>query len=291
MEKAENVEDAGKVENAGIMENEKISVIMGIYNCAEYLPAAVESILAQTYTNWELILCDDASTDKTYEIAEKYKDKYPDRIILLRNKKNRKLAYSLNRCLKHATGKYVARMDGDDMCRPDRFEKQVGFLRRHREYDLVGTAMQRFDANGPGYINYSVDHPDYYTLRKRNPFHHATILTYKYVYDKVKGYTVAPRTERGQDIDLWFKFYHEGFKGYNLREPLYLVREDRSAVRRRSAQVRVNAFKTKMIGFRLLNYPRHWILVSGGVSFLKCLVPYPAVDLYRWLQKELSRFQ
>ena len=117
------------------MENEKISVIMAIYNCAEYLPDAIESILNQTYTDWELILCDDASIDNTYEVAKKYRDNYPDKIILIRNKENRKLSYSLNKCLKHATGKYVARMDGDDKCLPERFERQVAYLKAHPEYE------------------------------------------------------------------------------------------------------------------------------------------------------------
>lgn len=271
------------------MENEKISVIMGIYNCAETLPEAIESILAQTYTDWELILCDDASADDTFEVAEEYRKQYPDRIILIRNKKNRKLAFSLNRCLKYSTGKYIARMDGDDRCLPERFEKQVDFLKKHPEYDLVGTAMRRFDSSGTGYINYSVENPDYYTLKKRIPFHHATILTYKYVYDKVNGYTVAPRTVRGQDLDFWFKFYHAGFEGFNLRDPLYLVREDRNAVRRRTVKVRINGLKTKIIGFRLLGYPRTWIVGAAATTFMKCLVPFRALDLFRKIQNSIKQ--
>ena len=71
------------------MINEQISVIMGIYNCADTLSDAIDSILAQTYTNWQLILCDDCSTDKTYDIAKSYQERFPDKIILIQNETNR----------------------------------------------------------------------------------------------------------------------------------------------------------------------------------------------------------
>ena len=107
----------------------KVSILMGIYNCADTLSDAIDSIIKQTYVNWELILCDDGSQDDTYQVALKYQEKYPDKIILLKNKKNIRLAASLNRCAQYATGEYVARMDGDDLSLPNRFEKQVFFFR------------------------------------------------------------------------------------------------------------------------------------------------------------------
>ena len=266
--------------------NEKVSVIMAIYNCSPYLPDAIESILNQTYTDWELILCDDASTDNTYDIAQKYARQYPDKIILIRNEKNMQLPFSLNHCLEYATGKYVARMDGDDKCLPERFEKQIDYLRGHPDIDLVGTAMQRFDESGLGIINYSIDNPDYYTLRYNMPFHHATIMTYKYVYDRLKGYAMLPRTIRVEDYDLWFRFYKAGFKGNNLTDALYLVREDRNAVRRRKRKYRINGIKTTVYGFRLLNYPTVWLIKPVMVSLIKCLIPYRLFDWYRHKQAQ-----
>lgn len=268
------------------MESGKISVIMGIYNCADTLPAAIESIISQTYTNWELIMCDDCSIDNTYVVAEHYSQKYPDRIILIHNEHNMRLAYSLNRCLQYADGEYIARMDGDDMCSLDRFEKQVAYLKTHPELDLVGTAMQRFDETGVHDIVYAVDKPDRYTLRRRIPFHHATILTYKYVFDKLNGYTVSERTKRAQDYDLWFRFYHESFSGDNLREALYFVREDPAAIRRRTFSVRYNAFKTTIYGFKLLNYPKWWLARPFLVMILKSAIPFFVMDWYRIIQAE-----
>ena len=93
---------------------------MAIYNCASTLEEAIESILNQTYTNWELIMCDDGSSDNTYAVAKKYADKYADKIILIRNESNKKLPATLNHCLKYVTGEYVARMDGDDISAENR---------------------------------------------------------------------------------------------------------------------------------------------------------------------------
>lgn len=267
-------------------QNEKISVIMGIYNCADTLPEAIESILAQTYENWELILCDDASTDNTYAVAESYQKRYPEQIILVRNEENRQLAYSLNHCLQYATGELVARMDGDDKCLPERFSKQVAFLKEHPELQLCGTAMRRFDETGLHDVVYAIDKPDYYTLRRHIPYHHATILTYKYVYDRLNGYTVSERTRRAQDYDLWFRFYHEGFNGDSLREALYLVREDGAAIRRRTFQVRWNALKTTRYGFRLLQYPKHWIIEPTVFTLIKAITPYRVIEWYRNWQKK-----
>ena len=128
--------------------NGKISIIMGIYNCSETLPEAIESILAQTYENWELIMCDDCSTDDTYKVAERYKNKYPDKIILVQNEKNSKLAFSLNHCLEMATGKYVARMDGDDISKPTRFEKQLAYMKLNSDVGILGSHMELINDNG-----------------------------------------------------------------------------------------------------------------------------------------------
>lgn len=123
------------------MKNKKISVIMGIYNCSPTLDEAIESIINQTYENWELIMCDDGSTDDTYKKALKYREKYGEKILVLKNEQNKGLNYTLNKCLEVATGEYVARMDGDDISLPTRFEKEIGYLETHPEIAIVSTPM------------------------------------------------------------------------------------------------------------------------------------------------------
>ena len=118
--------------------NHKISIIMSVYNCEETIRESIDSILAQTYTEWEFVICNDCSTDGTQEILDDYKQRFPERFILIRNQTNMRLAYSLNQCLQYVTGYFVARMDGDDYCAPDRFEKQIRFL-ESRGFQHVGT--------------------------------------------------------------------------------------------------------------------------------------------------------
>ena len=105
----------------------KVSVIMGVYNGEKTLNRAIESICAQTFTDWELIICDDCSNDGTEKLLQKWCQTEP-RIISLRNEKNCRLAASLNRCLERASGEYIARMDDDDVSFPERFEIQSLFL-------------------------------------------------------------------------------------------------------------------------------------------------------------------
>ena len=106
----------------------KVSIIMGAYNCEETLEDSINSILNQTFTDWEFVICDDASTDNTLQVLEEYKRKYPDKFVILHNEKNLMLAGSLNRCLEYAEGEYIARMDADDIAVNTRLEKQVRFL-------------------------------------------------------------------------------------------------------------------------------------------------------------------
>ncbi len=260
----------------------KISVLMGIYNCEHTLTAALDSILAQTYENWELILCDDASSDGTYAVAQSYASRCPNRITILRNEAHSFLAYSLNRCLELADGEFVARMDGDDVSLPDRFEKQVAFLREHQEVAIVGTAMRRFDDDGTlGAVVRSPAYPDRYSPHKGNVFQHATVLGHREVFEALGGYTVLPRTERGQDLDLWFRFLYAGYQGANLSDVLYMVRENEQAFRRRTARNRWMVFQTTVYGYRLLNYPWYWY-VKPVLHLLKMVVPAVVI---RWFHK------
>ncbi len=268
---------------------EKISIIMGVYNAEHTLREAIESILKQTYNNWEFIICDDNSNDATPDILDEYAAKYPNKFLILKNIENFGLAYSLNKCLKYAKGKYIARMDADDISASDRFENQLLFLKENPQIDLVGTSMQRFDSLGLKDILIAVSNPNKYTLRRKIPFNHATIMTYKTVYDTLGGYTVSTRTKRSQDYDLWFRFYHNGFNGENLKHPYYFVREDKNAIRRRTIKVRFNALKTTIIGYKLLGYPKKWLLRPVFMFLFKSLTPFYIIDLFRKIQNNRSQ--
>lgn len=265
-----------------------VSIIMGAYNAAETLHECVNSILAQEFTDWELIICDDGSSDDTLRICKKYAADHPDRFLILTNERNLKLAATLNRCLAVARGKYIARMDADDISTPDRLTRQVAILDSQSDVDLVGTAMQRFDETGMHSLVVPPERPDRNTLRRSVPFCHATVLARRAVFEQTGGYSEASRAERVEDVDLWFRFYSQGFVGINLSEPLYLVREDADAFRRRTVRARLNGFKTTIIGYRQLGYPAHCYLHPVR-QLSKALVPTTVQRWYRHWQESPSR--
>ena len=249
----------------------RISVLMGIYNCAQTLKEALDSLLAQTYQGFKVIMCDDGSSDNTYEVAKAYADKY-ENFILIKNKKNIKLAATLNRCLQYADTEYIARMDGDDLSKSLRFEKEIIFLDEHPEYALVSCSMSHFDEYGiwkkQGKV---VEEPTKENLRT-GPCHcHAPVMIRTKVLKEVGGYTAEPKTERLEDYYLWYKIYRAGYRGYNLQDSLYMMRDDKHAVARRKVKDRWRGFILsieirKGLG---LKYP----ILSGSPELLKILVP------------------
>lgn len=128
------------------LEKGLISVIMGNYNTpVNYLREAIDSVLAQTYSNFEFIIVDDCSTDDSCAAIESYTD---PRIRLIRNEKNLGLAASMNRALELCRGEYVARMDSDDVCFPQRFEKQMAYMEQNPDVILCGSYVRFIDENG-----------------------------------------------------------------------------------------------------------------------------------------------
>lgn len=234
--------------------NPRVTIITGIYNCADTLDEAVRSILAQTFKEWKWILCDDGSTDDTYITAQQYADNY-ENIVLIRNERNSGLNYTLNHCLQYADTEYVARMDGDDISLPDRLEKEVKFLDAHPEYAIVSTGMSYFDDNGVFMQRLSNEFPDASDFPKGTPFCHAPCMVRKSAYDAVGGYTESEKLLRVEDYHLWIKMYAAGFRGYNIQEALYMMRDDREAYHRRGMRYRVNEARVKTIAVKALDLP------------------------------------
>lgn len=224
---------------------------MGVYNCEDTLVLAVRSIQNQTYTNWELILCDDGSSDNTYKIAEDLAIREP-RIILLRNEKNLGLNETLNRCLKAASGEYIARMDGDDESLPERFEKQLNFLEAHPEFEIVSCPMILFDENGEWGQTKAKEYPQPEDVVTGSPICHAPVMMRKECIDAVQGYTVDPKMLRVEDVNLWIKLYAAGYRCYNLQEPLYRMRNDQNALNRRKYKYRINSTYVRLQGCKTM---------------------------------------
>lgn len=253
---------------------------MACYNCESTLRAAIDSILAQTYTEWVMICCDDGSSDGTLEILNEYKEKHPCRFVILENGINKKLPYSLNHCLKYVDTELVARMDADDVSSPDRFEIQARYLADHPECDLVGTGIAVSDGTTTKAVMIMPSNPLPKDMLHCSCFNHATIMTYKRVYDELEGYSLESRAERCEDIDLWSRFMMKGFVGHNIPDPLYTVIEDDGAVKRRSLKSRIKLSKTLRVICKRLDLK--------GFSALKriygqLLLPFIPRPIYKWL--------
>lgn len=234
----------------------KVSVLMGVYDCADTVGRSIESVIAQTFADWEMIICDDGSADDTVKIVEKYAAQ-DTRIKLIRNKENKGLAYTLNHCLDNATGEYCARMDGDDICDPSRFEKEVSLLDAHPEYGFVSTTMKRFDEHGvyqdpPIGVPYEPRLKDYI---KGSPFCHAPAMIRTDAYRAVNGYRDIDKTRQMEDYDLWLRMYASGIKGCIIREPLYSMFDGREAAHRRTFKRRLNEAWVRKEGYKAIHAP------------------------------------
>ena len=261
------------------MNEKKVSIIMGIYNCAKTLPAAIESVLTQTYTNWELIICDDGSRDNTYEIAQNYQRQYPEKIILLKNEENQKLAATLNHCLSVATGEYVARMDADDENLPERLECEVTFLNEHPEVTCVGSSVVVFDDDGSEYERVFSGNPQHTCLIHGAPCAHPTIMMRKEAYDQLNGYRSVSETLRAEDIDMWFRFFREGFTVWNIQEPLYRYRENAVDFKKRTLKAAIGTTKVCLIGYKMLHYPAHYYPYAFK-PIVVALIPKSLMHMY-----------
>lgn len=233
----------------------KISVLMGIYNCADTLPEAIESILNQTVQDFELILCEDGSQDDTYAVALEYQKQYPDKIVLLKNDKNLGLNLTLNRCLAVAKGEYIARMDGDDRCDAVRFEKELAVLETRPDIALVGSAIRLFDDKGVWGVRTMPQEPSAESFSWGNPYNHGSCMGRKSAFDAMGGYSEDPRVVRVEDFHLWIRMYEAGLRGINLPEPLYDLRSDLKATNRRRLKARLNEAYVTGVAISRLGLP------------------------------------
>ena len=265
-------------------ESKKVSLLVGIFNCADTLAQCIDSVLGQTYTNFELILCDDCSRDNTYEIARSYAER-DSRIVLIRNEENIKLGRTLNHCLSVATGEYCARLDGDDYCAPDRLEKQVAFLNSHPEFDCVGTYMRIVDGTDTVKIRKLIEFPGIEYLAQSNPCCHATMMMRTEALREINGYDVRPETERIEDVDMFWRFYLAGHKAANILEPLYFVREDPDTYKRRKAKFDISCAKYRYNACKKANLPFKYKLIACR-PLIVALTPNSFVRLYHSIKDQ-----
>ena len=248
-----------------------VSVLLSVYNCERTLPRSLESILAQDYGPLEAIVCDDGSADGTLGVARAFAAR-DARVRVLANDRNLGLARSLNRCAAASSGTYLARMDGDDVSRPDRIRAQVGFLEAHPEYALCGSSIRLFDEGGTwGKIDYP-ERPDARSFLLRSPFAHPSVVFRSSCLASAGGYDGDPSIGRSEDYDLFMRIYEAGGRGYNIQDYLLEYREEARSYKRRAFRYALAEARVRFRGFRRLGLmPRG--LVFAAKPVLIALLP------------------
>ena len=202
-----------------------VSVVLAVRNERKRVRAAIQSVLDQTFDDFELIVVDDCSTDGTWDVICSFSD---PRVVRMRNERRLGIAGATNRALTVAKGKYIAIMDGDDVALPERLQRQVDFLERNPNVDILGTGAVYVDAHGRELVRPLPPETHEEVLRRplrEIPIINPTAMMRRKVVRALGGYD--PVYRRGQDYEFWLRARRQ-FRFHNLQEPLlvYLWRDE-----------------------------------------------------------------
>ncbi len=239
----------------------KISVIMSIYEPEEErLKHAVESIVKQEFQDWELLIYDDGSSQEGASLIQRMA-RMDGRIRYLRGTINLGLAYGLNLCIRYARGKYIARMDADDVANPERLSRQYVFLETHPWYHWAGSNAFLENQKGIFGILRVPRKPVGKDFLPHSPYIHPTVMFRKEILIKSGGYSAQKDVLLCEDYELFFRLHGQGYRGYNLQKPLLRYWEPVESYKRRRGRRRLREMKVRYQGYRRL-------VMSGLLPFL-----------------------
>ena len=268
------------------MNSPAVSVILPAYNCEKYIGKAIESVLQQTFTDFELIIINDGSTDNTERGILQFTD---PRIIYLQNPENKGLIYTLNRAIELAKGNYIARTDSDDICLPERLARQKEYLDEHPETTMVASTISFIDANGNDKGIWPLDRkmisPS--LIRNKMPFEnciaHPSIMIRADILKKLK---YNPRQVNIEDYDLWLRLLNRGHVIGKINEPLLWYRSHDDSI----TQVHL---RRKNFFFKHLRMKRIFLareILSGRINgFTLKVIISTIVDFIKGTGKEVKK--
>lgn len=201
----------------------KVSVILPVFNAEKYLKEAIDSVLTQTFTDFELLLINDGSTDASEAIVQSYSD---ERIVSIKNEKNSGLIYTLNKAINLAKGEYIARMDADDIALPERLQKQIETL-ENSGVAMLFTRVKLIDANRNPLPDWKNDVDNTSPQRIKNFLKTDNCLAHPTAMGKTvifKKYGYRYNQKYSEDYDLWLRLLTDGLRLEKLNEPLLLHR-------------------------------------------------------------------
>lgn len=216
----------------------KVTVLMPVYNGEKYLKEAVDSILNQTFADFEFLIINDGSKDKTEEILKSYSD---ERIKLLNNEKNQGIVEALNKGLDLAQGEYIARMDCDDISLPQRLEKQIEFMDSHLEIGICGTSYKVFGAKNTAIKLPSADDEIKVSLLFESPICHPSVVMRKEILTQ-NSLRYSNNAKHMEDYCLWIDLAIKNIKFENLKDVLLLHRLHENQISGSDLKIRSSGF-------------------------------------------------
>lgn len=262
-----------------------VSIILPAFNCEKYIDKAIHSVLQQTFTDFEFIIINDGSTDKTEMIVLNYAD---PRIVYLKNPENKGLIYTLNRAVALAHGKYIARMDADDICMPERIAKQKEFLDQNTNIAVLATTINFINDTGEKTGVWELDRqtttPE--QIKRKiifeNCIAHPTVMMRA---ELVKELKYSKKQKNVEDYDLWLRVLNRGYRIAKLEEPLLLYRKHDNSITGTHLKKINPFFKHLRMKWKMI-----WLdFFSGHISlFLLRVGGSVWIDLFKGLAKALK---
>lgn len=229
------------------MTTPRVSILMPVYNVAPYLREAMDSILVQTFQDFELIVLDDCSPDNSAEILDTYTD---ERIVRYRGEKNMGLSNVLNVGMAMARGEFIARMDSDDLSTPERLATQVAYLDAHPEVDLCSCGMELFGVKQETWVRETNVEDVKITALFHSPILHASSMWRREAFERV-GLRFLQEMVPAEDYDMWTRAMAAGLRLVNIPQVMYLYRIHPSQATtqtektaRKDREVKINYLRT-----------------------------------------------
>lgn len=272
-------------ERVRMSDSVSITVLMSVYNGQPYIEEAIESIVNQTFSDFEFLIIDDGSTDGSRDILKKWKA-HDDRIRLILHGENKGLGYALHEGVSEAHGDWIVRMDDDDIAFPNRLKRQVKYIQENPEVDILSAWAIDIDkhANPMRLRQVPIKHEDIVRLIWTIPVVHPAVMFRKDEVKKVGSYDSDLR--RRQDYDLWFRCAAAGLRFANIPEPLIYYRftddyYDKNDLGTALDQVQIGWRGCRLIGAGPLAY------IGVMAPLIRALLPR---TLSRWVQTLINRF-
>lgn len=270
-------------------QNINYSVLMSVYKKekAEYLRLAMNSMWNQTVPTDDFVLvCDGPLTDELNSVIAEMKKEHGDELHVIRFPENQGLGHALRIGVTECRNTLVARMDSDDISRPERCEKELAVFANHPEYSIVGSVIEEFtetDPDSPASVAFSSKRIVPETMdcivafaKKRNPFNHPSVM---FSRDAVLSAGNYPEVRYMQDYYLWVHMLIAGAKGYNIQEPLVYMRADSNLFKRRSGKL------YRDIQLNLFRYMKQQSFISNGQYIISCILRVGSSMAPNWLRQ------